>query len=240
MSNGFEKLTSALDRFQEAHFWLHMMEKHYHSADPFRWHLNVFMKALKEVPDMMMMALQNQPGFKAWFKPHREALTSDPLIRALFESRDQIVHREMLLPKSRVEVGVTEGRGMKMGMGFLLDPLEDSDDGMEKYLQSVKRGGKYADFLGVLVPDEDSLPCVRREWRLPGFDEELVDLCARAWLRLSEMLEASLRWLGEEVPTQTLNCRSSHQAVLFKTYNRTALRKRLKDMPKPPPLPKKA
>ena len=53
MPNGYDKLTSALDRFQEAHFWLHMMEQHYHSADQFRWHLNVFMKALKEVPDLI-------------------------------------------------------------------------------------------------------------------------------------------------------------------------------------------
>jgi hypothetical protein len=45
-----------------------------------------------------------------------------------------------------------------------------------------------ADFLGVLVPDEDSMPCVRREWHLAEFDEELVDLCARAWLRIGETI----------------------------------------------------
>ena len=26
--------------FEEAHFWIHMMEEYYHFADPFRWHLN--------------------------------------------------------------------------------------------------------------------------------------------------------------------------------------------------------
>ena len=235
MPDGFDKLTSALDRYQEAHFWLHMMEQHYHFADPFRWHLNVFMKALKEVPDMVSMALQNELGFPAWFHGQRGALKGDPLIQALFKGRDRVVHREMLVPMSHAAVGVTEGRGMKLGMSFPVDPLADSDVGMERYLRSVRRAGddKTADFLGVLVRDEDSLPCVRREWRLAEFDEELVDLCARAWLRMGVTLEATLRWLGENPPPQTLNCRSSHQAILYKTYDRELLIGRLAEMPDP-------
>jgi hypothetical protein len=141
----------------------------------------------------------------------------------------------MLVPKSRAEVGVTEGRGMKLGMSFRVDPLVDSDTGMELYLRSVKRSGNdtIADSLGILIIADDSLRCVRREWRLTEFDEELVDLCARAWLRMGGTLEAALRWLGEDPPPQTLSCRSSHQAVLYKTYDREVLIKRLADMPAP-------
>jgi hypothetical protein len=235
MHCGYEEISSALDRHREAHFWLHMMEDHYHSADQFRWHLNVFMKALKEVPDMVSMALQNKPGFPEWFHAQKASLKSDPLMQALSKRRDQVVHREMLVPKSHAEIGVTEGRGMKLGMGFPVDPLDDSDVCMERYLLSVKKAGanKMADFLGILVPDEDSMPCVRREWRLAEFDEELVDLCARAWLRTGETLMATLRWLGEDPPSQALSCRSSHQAVLFKTYDRNALIKRHADLPMP-------
>ena len=233
MPNGYDKLTLALDRFQEAHFWLHMMEQHYHSADQFRWHLNVFLKALKEVPDMISMALQNEKDFTAWFRMQRKTLFDDPLMQALSKRRDQVVHREMLVPKSQADVGITELQGMKLGMTFPVHPLEDSDAGMERYLRSVKRAGdsKVADFLGILMLDEDSLPCVRREWRLAEFDEELVDLCARAWLQTSETLMSVLRWLGEDPPPQTLFCRRGHQAVLFKTYNREALIQRLAAMP---------
>ena len=46
------KIESALDRLEEAHFWIHKMEEHYHNADPFRWHLNAFLKALREVPQL--------------------------------------------------------------------------------------------------------------------------------------------------------------------------------------------
>lgn len=228
MKNGFEKLSSAIDRFQEAHLWLHMMEEHYHSADPFRWYLNVFLKALNEVPDIIGMALQNEAGFPKWFREHRKALKADPLIGALSKSRDTVVHKKMLVPKSRATIGVTEGRGIKLGMGFPINPLADSDYGMERYLSAVKARG---DFLGILIPDEDSLPCVEREWRLGDFDEELVDLCSRAWLRLGETVADVLKWLGEDVPPQTLSCRRPHQAVRFKTYSRDKLTKWLAEMP---------
>ena len=83
MPNGYDKLTSALDRFQEAHFWLQMMEQHYHSADQFRWHLNVFMKALKEVPDLIAQELHNEKDFPVWFWEQRATLFNDPLMQAL-------------------------------------------------------------------------------------------------------------------------------------------------------------
>lgn len=217
----YERLNSTLDRFQEAHFWLHMMERHYHDADPFRWHLNVFIKALKEVPILAARELQNDPGFAAWFRPHRAELATDPLIASLAKSRDRIVHGSMLVPESRAAVGVTEGRGMKLGMSFPIHPLEDSDSGMLRYLANARHQGR--DFLGILMPDDDSLPCVEREWRLQGFDEEVIDLCSRAWLRVGETVANILEWLGAEVPPQTLGCRTGHQAVRFKTYSREAL-----------------
>jgi len=223
VSNGCLKLNSTLDRFQEAHLWLHMMEQSYHHADPFRWYLNVFLKAIYEVPILINMELQNRSGFPKWFANQRRVLQSDPLIDALYKGRDRIVHKKMLLPKSRAVVGLTEGRGIKLGFGMNINPLEDSDHGMHWYLAA-------GDFLDILVPDEDSLPCVEREWRLPDFDEELIDLCSRAWLRVSVTVADVLKLLGEDVPPQTLTCRRTHQAVRFKTYSRDTLRKWLAEM----------
>ena len=59
------KIEASLDRFQEAHYWIHMLEEHYHQADPFRWYLNAFLKAIKEVPLLLASELQNEHGFKA-------------------------------------------------------------------------------------------------------------------------------------------------------------------------------
>ena len=46
------RLAAAGDRIREAHFFIHELESYYHEADPFRWHLNAFLKALKEIPDL--------------------------------------------------------------------------------------------------------------------------------------------------------------------------------------------
>jgi hypothetical protein len=234
--SGFDKLSSTLDRFQEAHMWLHTMEDCYHSADKFRWSLNVFLKALNEAPNLISMELQKEPGFLRWFKEHRQALKADPLIDALSRGRNTVVHKKMLVPQSRASIGVTEGRGMKLGIGIPIDPLADSDNGMKRYLSVVKERG---DFLGILMPDEDSAPCVEREWRLRDFDEELIDLCSRAWLRVGDTLADVLRWLGEDVGSQTLGCRRSHQAVRYKTYNRDTLTKWLAEIPEPEGKPAK-
>ena len=220
MSNSpYEKIASALDRFEEAHFWIHMMEKYYHLADPFRWHLNVFLKAIKEVPGLLQMAMQNEDGFTEWFRERNKQLTSDPLISVLSKQRDLVVHRDMLLPQSSGTVGITEGRGIKAGLSLPIHPLEDSDEALLRYALHIKD----FDVLGIVTPDEESLPCVKREWRLPEFDEELVDLCAQAWLRVGEIIDAVLRWQGAEPPSLSLDCRHDSRQVRLKCFDRDAL-----------------
>ena len=173
------------------------MEAHYHDADPFRWYLNVFLKALNEVPDLVSMELQNEPGFPEWFRDRKKQLRAVPLINFLSQSRNIVVHKKMLVPKSRGFIGITELRGLKLGLGMPINPLEDSDAAIQRYLIVTRDRG---DPIDILMPNEDSLPCVVREWRLGDFDEELIDLCARAWLRTSETLRDALTWLGADPP----------------------------------------
>lgn len=215
-----DRIESSLDRFQEAHFWIHGLESYYHYASHFRWYLNAFLKALNEIPQVLQTDLQNDPAFVKWFGEHSSQLRNDPLIAYLSKQRDTVVHRRMLVPKSTCLVGVTEGRGMKLGLSFGANPREDSDQAMHRYLAVVAARG---DFLGILTPDEDSVPCVHRVWRLPSFDEDIVGVCARAWLRTGETITEVIRWLGVEPPPLSLNCRHADQRVQFKTYERDEL-----------------
>jgi len=226
-----ERIEPALDRFREAHFWLHGLEEHYHFADPLRWHLNAFLKSLKEVPQLLQMGLQNQKGFSKWYAAERNQLSADPLIRHLGDQRDLIVHRGMLIPNSHGGIGVTEGRGFKLGMSFPLNPMEDSDHAMNRYLYYMLRP-KALDFLGVLADDEDSLPCVHRVWKLDPFDKELVDLAATALLRVGTMVSNVVERIGAERPTLSLDCRHSGQQVQFKLYGRDKLRAQMEEMRK--------
>lgn len=217
----------ALDRFREAHFWIHTLEQYYHHADPFRWHFNAFLKSIKEIPHLLLMGLQNRKGFAQWYRTEREKLSSDPLMSRLAVQRDFVVHRGMLVPSSHGAIGITEGRGFKLALTFPVRPLEDSDDAMHRYLHHVLENG---DFLEILMPDEDSLPCIHREWKVPPFEQELVELSAQAWLRTGETINAVVAWMGAELQELSLGCRHSSQKVQFKTFDRSALNKQLREM----------
>lgn len=226
-----KRIEPALDRFREAHFWIHMLESHYHHSEQFRWHLNVFLKAIKEVPQLIRMGLQHEPGFKVWFEERVEKLHADPLIHFLSKQRDTVVHKGMLVPNSHGSIGITEGRGFKLGMTYPVHPLEDSVDAMERYLYFVAQND---DFLGILTIDEDSMPCVHRSWKLPEFDDDLVDLAAAAWLRLGETVGEVVQWLGVESDPLALDCRHSAQSVQFRLFNRDKLLTRLEQIRKAP------
>lgn len=203
------------------------MEQFYHSAEPFRWHLNVFLKAIKEVPQLAQMALQNEPGFPAWFAAPAMRIKDDPLLSMLAKQRDFVVHRGMLELSSKGTLGITELRGIKLGFSAQVQPWEDSDEAMNRFLRVVASKG---DFLGLLDDDEDSVPCIHREWRLPDFDDEIVDLCAKAWLRVGESLSEVLNWLGADPPELSLGCRHSVQEVRFKLYDRAKLRAKVDEL----------
>ena len=225
--NPLSSIDPALDRFREAHFWIHALEQHYHDADPFRWHFNAFLKSIKEIPHLLSMSLQNRTGFSKWFKNERERLTADPLMSFLSIKRDFVVHQGMLVPTSRGSIGITEGRGFKLGLSFPVHPLEDSEHAMHRYLYHVLEHG---DFLQILMPDDDSLPCIHREWKVAPFEQELVELSAQAWLRTGETINAVVAWLGSEPQELSLRCRHSSQRVQFKLFDRELLNKQLNEL----------
>src|SRR5215813_287467 len=81
------KIEDAIDRLNEAHYHIHMMEARYHDADPFRFSFNSFLRVLKEIPQILRMAMQAEPGFTAWFQGRFATAAQDPLVRELFKQR---------------------------------------------------------------------------------------------------------------------------------------------------------
>ena len=215
---------SSFDRLQEVHFWIHGLEQFYHYASRFRWNLNAFLRALKEIPGLLQMEMQNESGFKEWFCPHKRSLLNDPLIHFLSEQRDVAVHQKMIVPDSKCWVGLTELRGMKFGLGMEMDAREDSDRAMHQYLyQNLAHG----DDFGILMPDDDSIPCVYREWRLSEFDDEVIDLAEKAWLLTAKTIAEVLKWKGFTPPPLSLSCRHGIQDIKFKLFDREQLRQKL-------------
>jgi len=215
---------STLDRLNEAHWQLHQMEEHFHRADPFRWALNGFLRAIKEVPQLLLMEFQNHPGFPDWHRQMREQLANDPLLSYLFRTRDVIVHQKMLMPNSKGFFGITRGHGIKCGFGWKFDPMEDSDRLMNRMATLAREGG---DMMGFFDPhDEDTMTCVERTWRLPEFpDDDLVDLSAKAWHRIAADVAQAIERVGGTRSEIKLSCPHGSEGVKLRRYDRAELAK---------------
>jgi hypothetical protein len=116
---------------------------------------------------------------------------------------------------------------MKLGMSLNVNPRDDSDHAMHRYLAVAVDSGH---FLGILTSDEDSITCVQRMWRLSGFDQEVVEACAAAWLCTGKAIAEVIRWMGAEPPPLSLDCRHAEQKVQFKLYDRGELRAQLRSL----------
>ena len=70
----------------------------------------------------------------------------------------------------------------------------------------------------------------QREWRTEGFDDEIIDLCAQARMRLGETIADILKWSGANVPPLSLDCRAGSGKVQFKLYDRDDLVARMEEI----------
>ena len=212
-------ISSSLDRLEEAAWFIRMMEEHYHQADKFRWSLNSFIRALKEVEQLLVMELQQYKEIATWYKSEKEKLSQTPFISKLFKHRDYIVHRSMLKPESKGTVGYTRGRGLKLGITVPIDPLSDSQDAIIRY---IRLAAKTEDFLGILYTEEDGsgeYTCVQREWRLSDFpDQELTQLAAQAWQAVAKLALDTATKLGAKVIEPKIELGNPNQ-VQFEVYS---------------------
>lgn len=218
MTCAHQKIEAALDRWQESHWHLHQLEDHYHDADAFRYSMNAFIRALREIPDLVNMSIQNNAEFVAWHKPIRKTLeTEDRLIVQIFKHRRYIVHQSMLKPKSKAYMAAIRAYTIKMQFPFHVDPFEDSDAAVKRFLKMTKENPV---LLGMLAPDEVQVLALIREWHIEGFDDEITTVFRSAWLRIGEYLSGVLEFLGgERLPNTCPNCFKDPREHYYKKYH---------------------
>jgi hypothetical protein len=187
------------------------MEANYHTPDLFRYSLNSFIRAVKEVPQILKMELQNHTDFNGKFKPLIDSMKKDELMSFLNKKRDFIVHRGMLEVLSNGNVGATEGHIVKISSGFSVEPYESTAEAYERFKEK-SRGDKI--IRGWLGPDCDSWPFIRREWKIPDFpDIELLELSINAWRLIGEVISSIVIDLGGEGMNLSFSCRHDPEKV---------------------------
>ena len=187
------------------------MEANYHTPDLFRYSLNSFIRAVKEIPQILKMELQNHHAYQSDFKPLIDSLRSNELLAILHKKRDFIVHQGMLEFLSKGCVGTTEGRGIKISIAFPVSPYETTQEAYERFKEQCKKDKLIRDFAG---PDCDSWPMIRREWKVPDFpDRELLELSIDAWRFIGEIISQIVLKLGGEKLDLSFSCRHEPEKV---------------------------
>jgi len=217
MSCAHSHIEAALDRWSECHWHIHQMEANYHTPDLFRYSLNSFIRAVKEIPQILKMELQNHRECQGTFKPLIDSLRFNELFSILHKKRDFIVHQGMLEVLSRGCVGTTEGRGIKISIPFAVAPYETTHEAYERF-KAVCRKDKV--IRGLAGPDCDSWPMIRREWKIPEFpDKELLELSIDAWRLVGKVLSQIVMELGGESLDLSFSCRHEPERVKTVEFN---------------------
>ncbi len=193
------------------------MEANYHSPDAFRYALNSFIRAFKEVPQLLTMNLQHLPELKADIEPVFQQLRDSDLYRVLSTTRNFLVHQGMLDLESHGSAGTTEGRKVKISFPFRVHAWESSDDAYVRY-KEVCRTDKM--MRGLIGPDCDSAPAIWRTWMTKDFPgRDLLEVVFEAWTRLGNVLSAAVEARGGDALDLSMPCRHNPELVKIKRFS---------------------
>lgn len=187
------------------------MEANYHTPDLFRYSLNSFIRAAKEIPLILSMELQKLPAYRSDFKSLINSLYANALLSVLHKKRNFIVHRGMLEVLSKGSVGTTEGQRIKISFPFPVAADESTQDAYERFKEVCRKNKFIRSLAG---PDCDSWPMIRREWKIPDFpDKELLELSVDAWRLVGEIISQIVVKLGGEKLDLSFSCRHEPEKV---------------------------
>lgn len=105
----------AHDRFLEAHYFLHQMEKNYHEPQLFRYNFHAFVSAARAVHEMLQNELEKL-GEIQWWKQRKVEFTSDEVLKRFTKGRNVALHQRNLIEGGSVQLGLFRGRRMKLAM----------------------------------------------------------------------------------------------------------------------------
>ncbi|VAV85605.1 hypothetical protein MNBD_BACTEROID02-1006, partial [hydrothermal vent metagenome] len=94
--------------------------------------------------------------------------------------------------------------------GFKVEPYETTEEAYEKFKALLR---KKPIIRSVVGPDCDSWPMIRREWKIPEFNIELLEVSISAWKLCGEVISEIAIELGGEPLELTFSCRHDSERV---------------------------
>ena len=152
------------DKFEEAHYFIERMMKEYHEPMAFRYSLNAFLQALRNVTFVLQKDLSHCDGFQDWYQEQRKTMREDPLLHKFVNGRNVVVKQRSLEINSKAEIGFFRWRTLKLGISTDVPTHVSS-----KYLVE-----KIAPLSELIDPEHSAIGeqyGVRREWYAPELGE---------------------------------------------------------------------
>lgn len=206
------KIPNTHDKFEEAHYFLHMMINNYHDADAFRFNMNAFIQALRNITFALQSEKRNIPDFDMWYEEKQTWMKGSVLLKNFVEGRNIVVKRGNLAIKSEAHIGLFRYRKHKLGMIIPVNPFQSS----EQLLRVAEEH-----FVGFLIDEDHSdigEQCgILRKWVAEDIGEdEVLQLCFEAWRMIGQLLTDAHNLLGMEfyVPTDCEKRPENYQVML--------------------------
>ena len=84
-------IPSTVDKVVEAQYFLMAMADGYHDPHIFRYKLNAFIQALRNVTFMLQSEPRKPKGFKSWYAEKQKEMGKDSQLRQFVEARNFLV-----------------------------------------------------------------------------------------------------------------------------------------------------
>lgn len=204
-------IASTVDKYLESYYFINSMLSNYHDHYAFRFNLNAFIQALRNITWMLQSESNRPDTFAEWYATAQESMKTDDLLRRFVNVRNLIVKQEMLSTKSKAYMGIFRGRKLKLAVGGEVPVFFDTLELLEKAKKFI---------IGFMLDEAHSVigeqVGVQREWVVEAIgDEEVVTLCTRALLKIGDILKSAHSLYGVEFD-QSLNLPhiSNYQVIL--------------------------
>lgn len=178
------------DRLAEAQYFLVGMLQEYHNPEQFRWNLNAFLQALRNVTFVLQKQLAHTEGFGTWWSGKQAELRGDELLRAFVEGRNLVVKQGNLEIESKATLGVFRDHRCRAGFTVQVPSEVPSHVLLSTFAPKLE----FIDDAHSAIGEEYG---VDRDWiaRELG-DGNVVDLCDQAWRRVSAVMDAAHQFVG--------------------------------------------
>ena len=183
-------LTETDDKFGEAHYFIEKMMHEYHEPMAFRYNLNAFLQALRNVTFVLQKDLSHRYGFQEWYMKRQYTMKKDQLLPKFAEGRNIVVKQWSLEMNSKAEIGLFRGRTLKLA--FSMDvPVYQSSRHIVENIAPITR---------LIEPEHFAIGeqyGVRREWYAPELGEgNVITLCDVAWVKIGQVLSEAHEFAG--------------------------------------------